>query len=58
MRLVNGNERYANSTRSRRRPCEREEARIGQALGSHVHNLVPALGGSFEHGVLLRRRKR
>ena len=58
MRLVNGNERYANSTRSRRRPCEREKARIGQALGSHVHNLVPALGGSFEHGVLLRRRKR
>ena len=57
VRLVHRHKRYADAIFCCRCLGKCQEARLEQALGRHVHDLVPALAGALEHGVLLRRRK-
>ena len=52
VRLVHGDERQG------RLAGEREEARVGQALGRHVHDLIGARQGAAKHRRLLPRRER
>ncbi len=58
VRLVDCDQRDADAARRGRRLREGDEARVGQALGRHVHDLVPALRRALEHGVLLSGRER
>ena len=55
--LVNGHERHADAVGGRGLLRKGEKARLEQALGRHVHKLVAALARTFEHRVLLSRRK-
>ncbi len=52
VRLVHGHERDGGLA------CELEEARVGQALRRHVHDLVGARQRAAQHGGLLARRER